>query len=294
MLELALKHEGPCAIRYPKASAETVAGKRAPAGVRQERNRFHGRRWHDRLLAAPSCPYCIAAAKLLSTEGLEIGRDQCPLRQTARCRNDSPRHSRDAPFVVTVEEAALMAASARPCSKLLPMQVSTPGHVRRLGIPDQYIEHGRARRAIGRSRPRHRRHCRLVPRARQATQLAPLVNRWRPNEPPRAIILADGLASHRARHTRSAAAQDRAASEGGCGFRPTSTAGLAIATPTWPSCSAATARSCGPHGKMGYCQRPVLGVNLGQAGLPRRAATRRSRRRPAGDRRRPPTASSNI
>ena len=43
MLEFALQHDGPCAIRYPKAKAETISADRGPGRVGPGRSARWGR-----------------------------------------------------------------------------------------------------------------------------------------------------------------------------------------------------------------------------------------------------------
>ena len=105
MLDLALAHDGPCAIRYPKATATRIAGKRTPMELGQAEVLSWG---EDGCIVCCGAllPACIDAAAVLRKEGLDMGvvnarfvkpldRDTI-LRAVATCG-----------FVVTVEEAAL-------------------------------------------------------------------------------------------------------------------------------------------------------------------------------------------
>ncbi|HEX3725709.1 MAG TPA: 1-deoxy-D-xylulose-5-phosphate synthase, partial [Pirellulales bacterium] len=72
MLDFALKHDGPVSIRYPKATAETVAGTRTPV----ELGRAEVIEWgHDGMLIACGTLLhrCLEAAAILRAEGLDIG-----------------------------------------------------------------------------------------------------------------------------------------------------------------------------------------------------------------------------
>ena len=140
MVEFALDHDGPVAVRYPKASAERIAREPAPVELaRAEVLRSGG----DGVLIACGTLVvdCLAAAERLADEGLDLGvinaRFVKPLdTQTIL------RAVREHPFVVTVEEGALMggfgsAVLEAACDAGLPL-----AKIRRLGIPDQFVEHG--------------------------------------------------------------------------------------------------------------------------------------------------------
>jgi 1-deoxy-D-xylulose-5-phosphate synthase len=140
MLELALRHEGPCAIRYPKANAETIAGTRTPV----EFGKSEVLSWGEDgtiVCCGALLPACIAAARLLHDEGLEIGvvnaRFLKPLDSETIFRA-----VRETGFVVTVEEAALMGGFGSAVLEAASDAGLETSHIRRLGIPDQFIEHG--------------------------------------------------------------------------------------------------------------------------------------------------------
>ena len=85
---------------------------------------------------------CLKAAALLRDEGLDVGvinaRFVKPLDTETLLRAIGT-----SPFVVTVEEAALAGRlRQRACWKPPPTPGVDAPHVRRLGIPDRFIEHG--------------------------------------------------------------------------------------------------------------------------------------------------------
>ncbi len=139
MLGFALSHDSPVSIRYPKAPAETIAGSRAPV----ELGRAEVIDWgHDGMIIACGTllAHCTQAAAKLREEGLDVGvinaRFVKPLDGETILRAIG-----DSPFVVTVEEAALMGGFG---SAVLEMATDTGlnvAHLRRLGIPDRFIEH---------------------------------------------------------------------------------------------------------------------------------------------------------
>ena len=86
MIEFALPHDSPCSIRYPKATAESIEGARAPI----ELGRAEVMEWgHDGMIVA-----CGTLLNELPGGGRHAARrragrrrDQCPLRQAAGYRN---------------------------------------------------------------------------------------------------------------------------------------------------------------------------------------------------------------
>jgi 1-deoxy-D-xylulose-5-phosphate synthase len=140
MLALALRHNGPCAIRYPKAVIPSIEGERTAV----EFGTSEILSWSDEgtiLCFGALLPACLEAAQLLSAEGLSVGvvnaRFVKPLDHQTVLRAVS-----DSRFVVTVEEGALMAGFGSAVLEAAADAGLDAGHVRRLGIPDQFIEHG--------------------------------------------------------------------------------------------------------------------------------------------------------
>jgi 1-deoxy-D-xylulose-5-phosphate synthase len=140
MLGLALKHDGPCAIRYPKAVAETIADGRTPV----EFGKSEVLSWGEDgtiVCCGALLPGCLAAAQRLRAEGLDVGvinaRFVKPLDSETIFRA-----VRDTGFVVTVEEAALMGGFGSAVLEAACDAGLDTSRVRRLGIPDQFIEHG--------------------------------------------------------------------------------------------------------------------------------------------------------
>ncbi|MBD15938.1 MAG: 1-deoxy-D-xylulose-5-phosphate synthase [Planctomycetaceae bacterium] len=140
MLDLALNHEGPCAVRYPKATAVEIdrQSTRLELGVSEVLS------WGtDGCLIACGAllPRCVEAAAQLSDEGIDVGvinaRFLKPLDTTTILRA-----VRECGFVVTVEEATLAGGfGSAVLEAAVDAQIETRG-IHRLGIPDHYIEHG--------------------------------------------------------------------------------------------------------------------------------------------------------
>jgi 1-deoxy-D-xylulose-5-phosphate synthase len=140
MLEWALAHGTPCSIRYPKAAAETLSGPRAAV----ELGRAEVIEWgEDGCLVCFGAllPSCLQAASLLAKEGLHIG--------VVNARFAKPLDTeilfkaiRECGFVVTVEEGALQGGFGSAVVEAACDAGLDSASVRRLGVPDRYIEHG--------------------------------------------------------------------------------------------------------------------------------------------------------
>jgi 1-deoxy-D-xylulose-5-phosphate synthase len=156
MVEWALSHNGPVAIRYPKAPAETIdrpdseSSRHTPCA-----DSAHGvcglqlgkaevlRRGADGMFVACGTLLgaCIEAADRLAKEGLDFGainaRFVKPLDNSTILRAVA-----DCPLVVTVEEGTLMGGFGSAVLEAASEAGLDTSHIRRLGIPDQFIEHG--------------------------------------------------------------------------------------------------------------------------------------------------------
>ncbi len=140
MLDFALQTDGPCAIRYPKAAAEKIERDVSPV----ELGRSEVLHWGaDGCLVACGAllPRCLAAAEQLRDEGLDVGvvnaRFVKPLDTETILRA-----VRECGFVVTVEEAALAGGFGSAVLEAAADAGLDTSRIRRLGIPDHYVEHG--------------------------------------------------------------------------------------------------------------------------------------------------------
>lgn len=139
MLEFALQQDGPVAIRYPKANATVVTRPASP--IERGRGEWitHGRDGTiiccGALLSA-----CAQAVEQLAAEGIHFGlvnaRFVKPLDADLICRV-----IRESPAVVTVEEGVLQGGFGSAVLEVANDAMLDTSHVRRLGIPDQFIEH---------------------------------------------------------------------------------------------------------------------------------------------------------
>jgi len=140
MLDFALKHEGPCTVRYPKATAVEIERVVAPIELGKSEILSWGT---DGCLISCGAllSRCVEAAARLRDEGLDIGvinarflkplDTEVILRAIRECR-----------FVVTVEEAALAGGFGSAVVEAAADAGVDASRVRRLGISDHYVEHG--------------------------------------------------------------------------------------------------------------------------------------------------------
>jgi 1-deoxy-D-xylulose-5-phosphate synthase len=138
--------ELPVAIRYPKTVAETVRRDFAPIelGVAEVI-----RPGADGTILACGAPLAasIEAAKVLASEGLDVSvinaRFVKPLDKKTVLRA-----VRESPFAVTVEEGALMGGFGSAVLEAVSDAGLDTSRIRRLGVPDQFIEHGERRELL--------------------------------------------------------------------------------------------------------------------------------------------------
>jgi 1-deoxy-D-xylulose-5-phosphate synthase len=144
MIPWSLAHDHPTAIRYPKAnvvpvSRELLSGEAAPIELGESELVRPG---GDGVLIAigPLLSECLVAAETLAEEGVELAvinaRFIKPLDTRAILQA-----IREHAFVVTVEEGCLMGGFGSAVLEAANEAGLDTSHVRRLGIPDHYIEH---------------------------------------------------------------------------------------------------------------------------------------------------------
>jgi 1-deoxy-D-xylulose-5-phosphate synthase len=139
MLEFALQQPGPVAIRYPKAKAERVGREAAPVELGRAEVLRDG---SDGLLicCGTQLPAAVAAADKLAAEGIDVGVINARFVKPLDAETLLPAVA-EAGFVVTVEEAALMGGFGSAVLEACADAGIEATHVRRLGIPDRFIEH---------------------------------------------------------------------------------------------------------------------------------------------------------
>ncbi|MDZ4851460.1 MAG: 1-deoxy-D-xylulose-5-phosphate synthase [Pirellulaceae bacterium] len=140
MLEFCLEQTCPTSIRYPKATAGVIPRPVQPI----ELGKGETVRWGtDGAIVACGAMLAnaVTAAEQLRQEGLEVAvinaRFIKPLDRQLLARVFS-----ECRFVVTVEEAALMGGFGSAVLELACQEGWETRSMRRLGIPDRFIEHG--------------------------------------------------------------------------------------------------------------------------------------------------------
>jgi len=140
MVRWALRHDGPTAIRYPKTAAESIPRPEAPV----ELGKAEVLRWgNDGMLIACGSPLvaCVQAVDRLAEEGIAFGvinaRFVKPLD-----RSTILRAVRRSPVVVTVEDGVLMGGFGSAVLETASEAGVDTSHIHRMGVPDQFIEHG--------------------------------------------------------------------------------------------------------------------------------------------------------
>ncbi len=140
MLDFALGHDAPCSLRYPKAAAETIPGRRPPIELGKAEVFDWGQDGMI-LCCGALLPQCIAVASTLREEGLDVGvvnaRFVKPLDQ-----HTILKAVRQASFVITVEEGCLAGGFGSAVLEAAADAGISTGHVHRLGLPDRFVEHG--------------------------------------------------------------------------------------------------------------------------------------------------------
>jgi len=140
MVDFALQSPGPVSIRYPKTGADAV--ERPPAPVKLGRAEIY--EWgQDGMIVAfgTTLAASVKAAARLRNEGLDIGvinaRFAKPLDTETILRAVE-----ETGFVLTVEEGVLAGGFGSAVLEAASDANVSTRRIHRLGIPDQFIEHG--------------------------------------------------------------------------------------------------------------------------------------------------------
>jgi 1-deoxy-D-xylulose-5-phosphate synthase len=140
MLQFALGHNGPVSLRYPKANLEKVERSCAPVEMGQAEIIEWG---PDGVLVAfgSLLPTCVKAAEKLRQENIELGVINARFAKPI----DRPtllRAVEQLPLVVTVEEGTLLGGFGSALLEAANEAGLDTRNVVRLGLPDQFVEHG--------------------------------------------------------------------------------------------------------------------------------------------------------
>jgi 1-deoxy-D-xylulose-5-phosphate synthase len=140
MLKFALSHAGPVSLRYPKASLERVDRPLAPVELGQAEIYEWGEDG-ALIVCGTLFPTCVKVAAALREEGINLGvinaRFIKPLDQATLLRAIE-----ELPLVVTIEEGTLEGGFGSAVLEAANSAGLDTSHVRRLGLPDRFIEHG--------------------------------------------------------------------------------------------------------------------------------------------------------
>lgn len=140
MLDFALSHDFPAAIRYPKAPAVSIEREPAPIELGASEVMHWGR---DAMLVAcgTTLGTCLSVAEELRRQEIDAGvinaRFVKPLDTDTILRAVA-----EVPAVVTVEEGSLAGGFGSAVLEAANEAGLDARRVRRLGIPDRFIEHG--------------------------------------------------------------------------------------------------------------------------------------------------------
>jgi 1-deoxy-D-xylulose-5-phosphate synthase len=150
MLDFGLSHHGPISLRYPKANALTAAtlnlepGTLNPARQPIELGRAELiRPGHDGtiLCLGTLLSECLKAAEQLAADGMDVAVVNARFAKPID-RDMVERAFRETGFVVTVEEGCLMGGFGSAVLETAADLGLDTSRVKRLGIPDRFIEHG--------------------------------------------------------------------------------------------------------------------------------------------------------
>jgi 1-deoxy-D-xylulose-5-phosphate synthase len=139
MLDFALQHDAPCSLRYPKANAVDLPRTPTPVELGKAEVLEWGRDGAI-LCAGAQLADCLAAAATLKAEGLDVGVVNARFVKPID-REMVERALRECSFVLTVEEGALMGGFGSAVLEAAADMGLNAAHVKRLGIPDHFIEH---------------------------------------------------------------------------------------------------------------------------------------------------------
>jgi 1-deoxy-D-xylulose-5-phosphate synthase len=146
MLAWALEHDGPVAIRYPKAVVERQPDPREPIALGRAEQICHG---PDGLIVA--CGTLLGAAvdavRRLREEGLAVSLVNARFVKPLDSR--LPGWVEAAPWVVTVEENSLPTGFGAALLEAVGDAGVLGVPIVRLGLPDRFVEHGERGELLG-------------------------------------------------------------------------------------------------------------------------------------------------
>jgi len=139
MVPFALELGRPAAIRYPKAPAQQIERTPVPVELGRAEVLQHGD--DGLLIACGACaPACLEAARQLASDGLELTVINARFVKPLDVETILPA-LKGAPLALTVEEGQLMGGFGSAVLESACDAGLDTSRLRRLGIPDRYVEH---------------------------------------------------------------------------------------------------------------------------------------------------------
>ncbi|MBX3444909.1 MAG: 1-deoxy-D-xylulose-5-phosphate synthase [Planctomyces sp.] len=139
MLDYLLTIDAPSSIRYPKTNVEVVQRDVAPIELGRSEVYRWGEDGHFVAFGA-MFPDCVRAAERLRAEGLDVGVINA--RFLRPLDTDTLFKAIESGFVITVEESTLNGGFGSAVLEAANDAGLDTRLIRRLGIPDRYVEHG--------------------------------------------------------------------------------------------------------------------------------------------------------
>ncbi len=140
MLDFALQHDTPSCMRYPKTNAAEISRELKPVELGKSEILSWGTDGNILCYGTPLIE-CLKAQEILAEEGIDVGvinaRFAKPLDSTTILKALDESN-----FVITVEEGMLMGGFGSAVCELANEHGVDASHVKRLGIPDVFVEFG--------------------------------------------------------------------------------------------------------------------------------------------------------
>ncbi|MEW4453956.1 1-deoxy-D-xylulose-5-phosphate synthase [Bremerella sp. JC817] len=140
MVNFAVEHDHPTAIRYPKTNAENIARDRQPVELGKAEVLKRGSDGAV-ICYGPQLAEAKKAVELLAKDGIDVTLVNARFVKPLDTETMLPIVS-ETPFVVTVEEGALMTGFGSALLEAANEAGVNASHVKRLGIPDVFVQHG--------------------------------------------------------------------------------------------------------------------------------------------------------
>lgn len=145
MLQFTLQHDGPTTIRYPKANTEEVVRQNdaeKAAAVELGKAEVISNGADGVFICCGSLlARCVDAAAQLKERGLDIGVINARFVKPIDTDTILPAIN-DSGFVILVEESTLCGGFGSAVLEAANQAQLPTDHIRRLGIPDEFVEHG--------------------------------------------------------------------------------------------------------------------------------------------------------